>query len=359
MPGRAADMLERAFARGAAGAGDGPGRVGLFGDGVPLALVAAAGGVALDVKLAPPDPVPLHPAVAAVVEPFVDTFAARFLHRLAAGAYDGFAVLVFARDDAAALVAYQYAAELRRQGALPPGPPLHLWNLVHTDSAPAHAFNMTEAARLRAALSAHLDATGAPSLAEALAQEDVRRAALARLDAASVSARVAHVWRNAGRYLSPLVHAEALDAALAEEPRIEGDRIGLVGSAIGTAALHDLIDRPVRDLTPTGACWPGPAPATPDLEAVIRAAATDPLHPRAAPAGRHRAALVDRLAGCAAVVAQCAEHEEAFGWDIPPLREALAARGIPLIDLGLRPEPPDEAWLGAARARLAAAKVPA
>ena len=105
--------LLRAFEERADGVqADGKPLVGVFGEGVPLPLVAALGGLVVDVK-APPlgDAVdgPEVDCVSAVAEPFLDSFTARFLHRFAAGCFDRFATLIFARDDVAGLAAYQYA----------------------------------------------------------------------------------------------------------------------------------------------------------------------------------------------------------------------------------------------------------
>ncbi|MBF9030949.1 hypothetical protein HKCCE3408_11140 [Rhodobacterales bacterium HKCCE3408] len=363
MPESAAERLERAFAAKAEGAVMDAPRIGIFGDGLPDALVTAAGAVPLDIK-ASPDGVRPDPRVAPFVEPFMDRFAAGFLHRLAAGAFDGFAGLVFARDDTAGLTAYQYALELRRIGILPDGPPLHLWNLLHTDSAPVHRFNMSEAARLDAFLS---DTTGhgfREGLEHALEVESRRLDAVERLALAGLPARTEFTWRNAGRWLGPEDHAgliaDAIGAATASSP---GPVIGLIGSASIDPALYDMLDRIGRlsvDLQPYGHVWPAAHAGGPDLDGLIRAVATNPLHPRAAPAGCYRAALTERLANCDVVVAYCAPHEETLGWDLPSLSAALAAKGVPVVDLGFLPANPHDDWLAAAEARIrAAARVPA
>ena len=115
--------------------------------------------------------------VSTVTEPFLDPFATRFLHRFAAGAFDQFETIVFVRDDVAGLAAYQYALELRRQKLLPKqGPRLFLWNLLHTDSAPAAKFNQQEGTRLIAHLSQTLDTTlDDARLSDAIAAEAVVR----------------------------------------------------------------------------------------------------------------------------------------------------------------------------------------
>ena len=151
----AASQLDRAFAGRAEGAETDRPRIGVFGDGLPGCLIRAAGAEPLDIRPAP-ERCPEVAAVTALAETFLDPATIALLHRLAAGAFDGFAGLVFCSADPAAQIAYQYAREMRRLGDLPEGPPLHLWNMVHSDSAAAEVFNAQEGARLDALLSATL-----------------------------------------------------------------------------------------------------------------------------------------------------------------------------------------------------------
>ena len=362
----AAETLEGAFRdRCCAGSGGEAARprVGLFGDGLPEALVAAAGGEAVEVKAPPADDALAagSHAVSAVIEDFVDPYAARFLHRFAAGWYREHAALIFARDDVAALTAYQYATELRRQNVIDRGGPrLLLWNLVHADSEAAHRFNMIQAERLRSALAETLGvASNDGALPAALAAEAERRQALGRIDAAGVAGRLALVWRNAGRWLPPGRHADLLDAAPGAAPaRPAGPRIGLVGTAVIDPAFHAMLDTigpVVADLQPYGRVWPDCHAGGPDLDALIRSVARFPLHLRAAPPERFRAALLDWLSGCDLVVTQVDTSDDGFGWVVPALRHALAARDVPLVELGFRPFRPDAAWLDTAREKVAAA----
>ena len=360
MPGDEAHALEAAFeTRGARAAGAAP-LVGLFGDGCPEALVAASGARPVEAK-APPKgaaDLPRAPEVEAILERFVDPYAAAFLHRLAAGWYDGHAAVVFAQGDGAALTAYQYATELRRQGRVPPGGPrLLLWTLVRARTEAAGRFNAIQAERLVAELTA-LTGTSFGGLAAAQAAEDRRRAALARMEAARPSARQALVWRNAGRWLAPDAHAALLDAATASAAAPDGPKLGLVGTATIDPGFHAMLDRCghlVADLQPYGEVWPRCHAGGPDLAGLARAVAADPLHLRAAPPAAYRRALLDGLEGCEVVVAQVDPTDDGFGWEVPALRAALGERGVPLVDLGFRPPAPDAAWLDAAAARIAAA----
>lgn len=333
---------------------EGAPRVGLFGDGLPEALIRAAGARPVEVK-APPlsdaDEGPQVAAVSRIAERFLDDFAARFLHRFAAGAFDHYAMIVFARDDVAGLTAYQYATELRRLGHVPAtGPRLHLWNLLHGQSPAIARFNATEAARLDEALTQTLGQAPDPAaLAAALAAETARAEALAPL------ADHPHLFalRNAGRWMEPEAHRDLL-ARIAPVPAAPaGPRIGLIGTACDLPLLRDLAQefgRVTADLTPYGDLWPAHHLGAPD--SLLREVAEVPLHIRANPPRRYGDALRARLAECDLVIASPDRNDDSFGWDLPPLARDLTARGTRLARLPLRPFRPDAAWLDSARRRI-------
>ncbi|PJE31447.1 hypothetical protein SAMN06297129_1644 [Pseudooceanicola antarcticus] len=355
---RALEELLQAFERRADGRNDASGAplVGIFGDGLPEALIHAAGATPVEVKappLADATTGPQRPEVTEIAEPFLDDFAARFLHRLADGAFDHMAMVVFARDDVAALTAYQYATEMRRLGMLPAtGPRLHLWSLLHSEGAAAERFNRTELDRLESALQ---QVTGqgidTDALARAQQQEARRLAALARL----ASHPQAFALRNAGRWLEAGHHANLLDSLPAPEPAT-GRRIGLVGTACDLPVLHQLaqeLGHVAADLTPYGDIWPGNHAGPEGVGALIDSVATHPLHLRANPASKFDTALADGLEGCDLVLAAVDRNDDGFGWDLPALSALCKARGTPLVMLGFRPFRPDAAWLEAARNKIA------
>ena len=144
----AREKLEAAWAAADRGEDDGglP-RVGVFGLGVPEGAIAASGAVCVHVNFGPiPDDEPIR----AVIEPFVDHEVRVFLNRFALGDFNGMTAIVFARDDAAAVTAYQYATEWVRQGRAPQGAPrLFLFNLVHAATAVARRFNDIQCDKLQ------------------------------------------------------------------------------------------------------------------------------------------------------------------------------------------------------------------
>lgn len=346
--------LQHVFAARADGVQSGPdGLVGTFGEGVPRALVAALGGLAVDVKAPPLSDAtegPQSAVVAAIAEPFLDPFATRFLHRFAAGAFDHFALLIFSRDDVAGLAAYQYALELRRLGHVPDrGPRLYLWNLLRTDSAPASAFNRFALDELSCRLAETLGtALDLDRLSEAVAAETRRITALRALSPGGSQAFVA---RNAGRWLAPDAHIAMLPGPA--DSTAQGPKIALVGTACDIPVLNDLCaghGQVIADLQDYGRLMPQPAGR--DLLSEI---ALDPLCHRAAPPMRYSQALHAGIKGADLVISSVDTNDDSFGWELPGLRAAAKAQGSQFLDLGFRPFRPDDAWQDKARTQIAEA----
>ena len=317
--------------------------VGVFGEGVPVPLINAMGGVGIDVK-APPlaDAVdgPIESVVSKVTEPFLDPFAARFLHRFAAGAFDRFAALIFVRDDVAGLAAYQYASELRRQGQLTAqGPSLHLWNMLHTKSTAAEVFNQAEQVRLVKELEQSLGAQcDADALNTAIMSEAARNKIVGELPSGGQEAFIA---RNTGRWLT----AEGHSALLADLSlhTFQGPKIALAGTACDTPVLHAVCEaygQIIADIQDYGRS----APFIHSAESMLTDLAGDGLSLRAAPPDRFTRALHKATEDADLVVVSVDENDDAFGWEVPALKRATEDRGARFVNLGFRPFRPDAAW---------------
>lgn len=352
LAGRALDAAFDA-ADGAAAELDHP-LVGIFGHGAPETLISASGSVPVHVNFGRLDGSGVG-AIDQLIEPFVDHEVRIFLNRFAAGAFTGFAGIVFVRDDAAALTAYQYATEWVRQGRAPRGtPPLFLFNLVHAASDPVRTFNDIQIEKLVSFLTAiGLDDPEA-GLAGATAQAVRRQRALGRVSHSARGAR-AMVWRNAGRFLAPERHADLLEAAIVEDASPPAPlRLGLVGSGLASADAYAAFagfGDIVCDLQPFGQIWPGPWECEPSRAAMRDLMAGDPFCLRISPPQRHRQAMLDAIeaARCDLVLCQLAQTDDTFGWEIPGLAKALQARDIGFVNLGFRDAVPGPAWIERAR----------
>lgn len=342
-------------------------RVGVFGNGFPEVLVGATGAVPVHVNFGMSKAeFPSADSIAEVIEPFVDGEVRLFLLRLMDGDFADYRGIVFARDDVPALIAYQYATEWIRQGrAHAKVPPLFLWNLVHTASAPVRCFNQVQAGKLFDFLaSIGLPRPDEASIAAASASEQSRRTHLVALERAeTVPGSVALRWRNAGRFMAATDHARLLAEALAQPPVAADEapaaRLAIVGSplaSVATLAVFERFGRVVADLQSWGQVWPG-RDAGPSVETILTVAAADPFCPRITPANAHRQALVAAViaAGCDMVICQLAQTDDTFGWEIPALQADLTAEGIGFLNLGFRDAEPDHNWLDHAAGLIAAA----
>ncbi|WP_127555925.1 2-hydroxyacyl-CoA dehydratase family protein [Saccharospirillum alexandrii] len=365
--------LETAFANKARPATreDKPARlwVGCFGNAVPDVLLAAAGCRFVDVKAIPDAELnDVHQGMARFIEPFLDDYTRVFLHRLACGRLDHLRAIVFSRQDAAALVAYQYALEYQRQHQADTAfPTLLLWNAEQGTTEAVMTFNQRQASQLLTRLAA-LGAAhpSKEDIATAIEQVRTRHQALDELTLVQrdgtprLTALEVLRWRNAGRYLDPAQFSSQLRTALSDvssRPARMGKRLGLVGTATDSEDLYRMLDSVgcvVADLQPFGQAWPGPMSESDDLDGLLNAMAIDPFCPR----GRSSIAMVDALADacalaqCDAVIAQMDQNDDTFGWDLPSLEQALNDRGIPLLQLGFRDLRPDGDWITRSRERL-------
>lgn len=361
--------LESAFQRKARSAAPDRPTLGVFGGDFPLALATAAGFATVDVEMEPDADRGLRDeTIDAYVEPFVDRSARAFLHRLSCGAFEDLKAILFTRASPPAYLAYLYASEFKRQGLARWHPDILLWNFQLTRTAPAEAFNLSEARRLETALVAWGGtAWSEPRLRSAVADEADRRRALRALmerrSGGAIPGSAAMRWRNAGRYLSAKEHAHLLDEALAataDQPAQVKLRLELAGSPTASDALYRLIEEfgiVVADPHPQGQGWPPPHTADADLPMILRATAANPLDPRSLPVADHRQAVADACieALCDLVVFQVDERDDCFGWDFPGIREALERQGIATLDLGLRPSEEYADWLDSAHRQIAAA----
>ncbi|MDD7972707.1 2-hydroxyacyl-CoA dehydratase family protein [Roseinatronobacter alkalisoli] len=325
--------------------------IGIFGEGFPEALLRAAGARLTCLHVAPiDDDSNAGQAVSDCIEPFVDHAVQCFLHRFAMDSFRNLQAIIFCRDDTAALVAYQYASELRRLGLAPATPQLILWNLVHAPHA--HDFNMLQMKKLWQYLDLAPPVDSA--LAATLTDERARANALAELSDGTgrIPASTAIKWRIAGRNMDGREHAQLISAALATAPRPVGQslRLGLIGAPITAVDLYQTIEQHghiVCDLQPIAAAWPVPLPEIPGIAAFLQAAASDPACARIVPPDRHTEMLLRRLtaANCDAVICQLQPHDDVFGWDVPQISDYLHANETPFINLGFIDPAPDDTEL--------------
>lgn len=340
-------------------------RIGIFGNRFPEVLLQAAGCRTVDVKAIPDEELhDHHPGIATLIEPFLDDYSKAFLHRLFSGRFHALSAVFFCRQDASALVAYQYAHEYVRQGRcedVDALPRLLLWNAEFGDTEAVHRFNLCQVQKLWQALAdfgvtepveeALRDALGVRAEQLSLLrflQEELT------LDSPRLSGTEALCWRQAGRYMSASQHLSALRGVVESLPSRQGQcghRFGLFGSSTDAVSVYQVIDRHgslVCDQQPIAEGWPGPDHgATASVDDILRSIETDLMVSRGRSSVETLTALVAQYqqARCQTVIIQLDEHDDTYGWDIPLLTEMLAECGIQTLHLGFRALRPDDAWL--------------
>lgn len=266
----------------------------IFGHGAPLAAPVLAGLPLEDVTRARHLPAP-ESRIAPLLEPFLDPFVQSFLFGLEAGALRGAAIVVW-RQGPGALHAYRYAAELRRLGLLPPGPPLILWNRGDAE------FDAVQDDRLAQAL-AGVPRGATPDRAALLADLALCQSQGRVSGAEAFAARLA---LRRGRAVMPT-----------PGPARPGPRLALAGAPLGGDGLHRWLDAQgalALDLQ-------GPDAPPGDLADLVAA---------------HR---IETL------VWQVDPHDDLHGWRAPALRRVCATLGIRFVDLGFVPPWPTPADL--------------
>ncbi len=338
--------------------------------------IARAAGFAAVFPRGRPSPTP---AADRVLEPNVFPNRLRQLVEAAlTGRLAGVGAIVLPRSSDPDYKCFLYLREFARRGTETKLPPVLLFDLLHSHTPAARAYN---ADRLRS-----LGARLASLAGRLLGPDDVRleidNTNRARAAARRVQALRAGAPRVAGADALPLLGAfwqldperyAALAAAAADSLRrhapLEGPRVLLAGAPVDGTALHEAIEAEgavvVAELTPFGSCGTGVdvEPSGDAFAALVEHCARESIGARL-PVD----ALMRRLAGLLvdvdAVVISLPPDDASFGFDYPRYRGLLAqheiqhtvVRGDPAGGVTAADREHIRALVGCARARPEAAR---
>ncbi len=283
------------------------------------------------------------PAADRVLEPNVFPNRLRQLVEAAlTGRLAGVGAIVLPRSSDPDYKCFLYLRELARRGTEAELPPVLLFDLLHSHTPAARAYN---ADRLRS-LCARLGSLAGRLLEPDELRLEIDDANRARAAARRVQPLRAGAPRGAGAEALPLLGAfwqleperyAALAAAAAESlsrrAPLEGSRVLIAGAPVDGTALHEAIEAEgavvVAELTPFGSCgtdadveWSGEA-----LTALVEhcARAIDARLPVNVLMRR----LADLLVGVDAVAIWLPSDDASFGFDYPRYRDLLAQHEIP------------------------------
>lgn len=297
-------------------------RTGVFGFGVPYGVLAAIGLQPVDVTLRWSAP---GTAADRYIEPFMDPFAASVLRGMAAGDFDDLGAIVFLRESPGAMIACQYAVEMRKRGVMPKDAPVPIMlNILPADHPAANTFNRSELARLSEALELLGWAAGHDVDS---ASDDFDALLTAQADGA-ISGADAFDRRAGLKDTASPYHAH-------------GARIALLGAPLGNSALHVALDRIGALVLDQQALDQAAAARGRGLDVALRAQAANPFAARQ-PKPLYLPALSSALKEhhIDRVIWQVDPSDDLWGWLMPGLRDLCAQNAVEFTDLGTLPRWP-------------------
>jgi hypothetical protein len=315
--------------------------VGVVGNTVPLEAITAAGALAWRVA-----PVAGSTAAAdAEIEAFSDLDMRLIFARYVSGALDGLDLLVVPRSTETQHKLYLALREACRTGLKADGPPLHLFDILHTQRASSHAYGLARLQDLLARLGA---LTGqwpsAADLLRATVQANTTRALLANLQARRLEGQVsgwqAQVATGALQFMVPAVGQRALadwlsGPIVAPAP---GPRLLVSGAPLDHDRLHALVEALGAQIVAEDDDWgsraatPLVGTALPPAQALFDHCWRDRPCPRIHPA--NGAWFTQALqAGVDGVLFNHPRPDDTCGWSFPAQRAQVQATGLPFLQL--------------------------
>lgn len=237
---------------------------------------------------------------------------------------------------------FLYLREFVRNGVANAAAPAGLFDLLQSDGPHVCRHN---AERTRALLESVADTSGHhPSddeLRDEIGAANIARAAARRLAAlrrgapqisgTQVFPLLGAFWHMPPRDYAPLASQAAADVA--SRAPLHGPRVLLAGSPVDGIELHAAVESRGAVVVDEISAWSGAESDDVSCDDDPVAALADSYARQTIgarlPAGAMRDRVDRALDQVDAVVVSLPEDDATFGWDYPPLRERLTARGIP------------------------------
>lgn len=311
--------------------------VGYVGNTVPRELIDASGALAWRVA-----PIDGDPAAAdASVEAFSDPDARRIFTRYCEGQLDELSLLVIPRSSETQHKLYLALREARRVGITRRGPPLVLYDVLHTQRETSRLYGLARTQELQRVLGA----IDEPALAVAIAERNRTRALLAHVQRRreqGLSGWQAQVATGATWFLPP-AKANALLVSWLDEsppmPPVSGPRLLVRGVPLDHAELHALVEAAGGDIVAEDDDWGARAAeplidtTLPPLQAVFEHHWRDVPCPRRHPDPLAGSWFERRLnaGGMDAVLFHHPRPDDIYGWPFPAERALVERLGLPWL----------------------------
>lgn len=315
--------------------------IGYVGNTVPRELIDASGALAW--RVAPIDGD--LTASDAALESFSDPEARRVFARYCDGRLDGLALLVIPRSSETLHKLYLALREARRVGITRRGPPLLLYDLLHTQRETSRAYGLARTHELLQALAAPgAGLPGDAALAASIAVRNEMRSLLGRVQQRrreqGLSGWQAQVATGASWLLPPAEANRLLAAwlaALPSTPPVTVPRLLVRGVPLDHAELHALVEAAGGDIVAEDDDW-GARAAEPLIATTqVPLQAIFEHHWRDVPCARRHP---DPLAGSwferrlqqgdiAGVIFNHPRPDDVYGWSFPAERDRVNRLGLP------------------------------
>lgn len=316
--------------------------VGYVGNTVPVEAITAAGALAWRVA-----PVQGDTGVAdAHVEAFSDLDMRLVFAQFITGALDGLDVLIVPRSTETQHKLYLALREARRTGVTAGGPPLLLYDILHTQRETSRAYGLARTHDLVGQLGRLTGCTPSDAdLTQAMAQTNATRGLLAELQqrrrSGAVSGWQAQVATGALCFMPPAAGQRALREWLAEgTPRpAAGPRLLVKGAPLDHDALHALVEELGAVIVAEDDDWGSRAAAPlvdrsrPPLESLFEHCWRERPCPRIHPSPLEGSWFAQTVAagGFDGVLFNLPRPEDTHGWTQPAERALVRAAGLPSL----------------------------
>jgi benzoyl-CoA reductase/2-hydroxyglutaryl-CoA dehydratase subunit BcrC/BadD/HgdB len=330
--------------------------VGCLGSDVPEELLIAAG--ILPIRVCGDPEADLGRADRYIERAFDPRVRSIFM-RIAEGSYSHLDYLIVSSSSDALVRVFYYLRELRRTEPELPIPDLYFFDLLHTRYRTSALYNRDRARDLKGVIEGWSGRSVTKTdLAQAIATCEENRRLLRKLQqlrapgAPRISGVQSLIAIGSSMLMPREVHSERLSVFLEEaeggEP-LSGVRLFLTGSVQDHPQFYELVESCGALVVGEDHHWgaghfAGEIDASADpLDGIV-----DLYHLREP--GTHQATVSERVSallqqvqatGAQGVIAYIYEADDAPSWDFPEQREALEARGIPMLLLDHQPYGPE------------------
>jgi benzoyl-CoA reductase/2-hydroxyglutaryl-CoA dehydratase subunit BcrC/BadD/HgdB len=323
--------------------------VGYTSNTVPWELIRAAG--CFPILLGPDLQTLAHPTPHAdkFMEPVFDPRIRGIFEEILSGAWSFLDLLVIPRTSEPEYKLYLYLREVERQQLSAAIPPLHFYDLLHTQNSISRTYGLNRTKDLLARLE-KIGPVTSKSLGAAVVESNRARASLRKLQslrlgpAPRISGTVALAISGASYFMERGGFAKLTEAACRKfksAKPLRGPRLLIKGTPLHHPKLHETLEAHGAVVVAEDDWWGSRAASNKialsrSVSAAVRAIFADYYQnapsPRVSPAARADRWFKKSIQqGINGVIFYLPPDDDVYGWDYPRQRDFVASRKIPSL----------------------------